>query len=31
MLLGLDLPDEGCWELTGHYAGRTLHVVVRVR
>ena len=31
MLLGLELPDEGCWELTGHYAGRSLHFVVRVR
>jgi hypothetical protein len=31
MLLGLELPDEGCWELTGHYAGRTLSFVVRVR
>lgn len=31
MLLGLELPDGGCWELTGHYAGRSLHFVVRVR
>ena len=31
MLLGLELPDEGCWELTGHYAGRALTFVVRVR
>jgi hypothetical protein len=31
MLLGVELPDEGCWELTGHYAGRTLSFVVRVR
>jgi hypothetical protein len=31
MLLGLELPAEGCWELTGHYAGSTLTFVVRVR
>jgi hypothetical protein len=31
MLLGLELPDEGCWELTGHYAATTLSFVVRVR
>lgn len=31
MLLGLELPDEGCWELTGHYAGTNLRFVVQVR
>lgn len=31
MLLGLELPGEGCWELTGHYAGRSLRFVVWVR
>jgi hypothetical protein len=30
MLLGLDLPTGGCWELTGHYHGTTLRFVVRV-
>jgi hypothetical protein len=26
----VDSPTEGCWELTGHYTGRTLRFVVRV-
>jgi hypothetical protein len=30
MLLGLELPTGGCWELTGHYAGRSLRFVVLV-
>jgi hypothetical protein len=30
MLLGLELPAGGCWELTGHYAGRSLRFVVWV-
>jgi hypothetical protein len=30
MLIGLELPTGGCWELTGHYAGRSLRFVVRV-
>jgi hypothetical protein len=30
MLLGLELPAGGCWELTGHYHGRSLRFVVRV-
>jgi hypothetical protein len=30
MLLGLELPAEGCWELTGHYHDRSLRFVVRV-
>jgi hypothetical protein len=31
MLVGLELPSGGCWELTGHYRGRSLRFVVRVR
>ena len=31
MLLGLELPAGGCWELTGHYHGRSLRFVVWVR
>jgi hypothetical protein len=30
MLVGLELPAEGCWEITGHYAGRSLRFVVLV-
>jgi hypothetical protein len=30
MLVGLELPTGGCWELTGHYHGRSLRFVVRV-
>jgi hypothetical protein len=30
MLLGLELPAGGCWELTGHYHGRSLRFVVWV-
>jgi hypothetical protein len=30
MLLGLELPAGGCWELTGHYHGRSLRLVVWV-
>jgi len=26
----VDIPTGGCWELTGHYAGRTLSFVVMV-
>ena len=31
MLVGLEVPTGGCWELTGHYHGRSLRFVVRVR
>jgi hypothetical protein len=30
MLVGLELPAGGCWEITGHYAGRSLRFVVWV-
>jgi hypothetical protein len=30
MLLGLELPAGGCWELTGHCHGRSLRLVVWV-
>ena len=30
MLVGLELPAGGCWELTGHYHGRMLRLVVWV-
>jgi hypothetical protein len=30
MLLGLELPTGGCWELTGHYHGSSLRFVVWV-
>jgi hypothetical protein len=30
MLVGLELPTGGCWELTGHYRGQSLRLVVRV-
>ena len=30
MLIGVVIPTEGCWELTGHYGGRTLSFVVLV-
>ncbi len=28
MLVGVDFPTLGCWEITGHYAGNTLSFVV---
>ena len=28
MLTGLDVPTHGCWEITAHYKGRTLTLVV---
>jgi hypothetical protein len=31
MLVGLELPTGGCWELTGHYRGQRVRFVVRVR
>lgn len=31
MLVGLELPAGGCWELTGHYHGSSLRFVVWVR
>jgi hypothetical protein len=31
MLIGLDFPAGGCWEVTGHYRGQRLRFVVRVR
>ena len=30
MLVGVDFPTFGCWEITGHYAGTELSFVVRV-
>jgi hypothetical protein len=30
MLVGLELPARGCWELTGHYHGSSLRLVVWV-
>lgn len=30
MLLGVDIPIHGCWEITGHYGGHTLSFVVSV-
>lgn len=30
MLVGVDFPTEGCWEVTGSYRGRTLSYVVWV-
>jgi hypothetical protein len=30
MLVGVDVPTLGCWEITGHYAGTTLSFVVWV-
>jgi hypothetical protein len=30
MLVGLELPAGGCWELTGHYHGSSLRLVVWV-
>jgi hypothetical protein len=30
MLVGLELPAGGCWELTGHDHGRSLRLVVWV-
>jgi hypothetical protein len=31
MLIGLDFPTGGCWEVTGRYGGDRLSYVVRVR
>jgi hypothetical protein len=28
MLVGVDFPDPGCWEITGEYLGQTLTFVV---
>jgi hypothetical protein len=30
MLVGLEPPTGGCWELTGHYRGQSLGFVVLV-
>lgn len=30
MLVGIDLPDYGCWEITGRYRGASLSYVVAV-
>ena len=30
MLVGVDIPSHGCWEITGHYGGRTLSFVISV-
>ena len=30
MLIGVVIPTEGCWEITGHYGGRTLTFIVLV-
>jgi len=30
MMIGLDVPTAGCWELTAHYGGHTLTFVVSV-
>jgi hypothetical protein len=30
LLIGLELPDRGCWEITGHAGGAELSFVVRV-
>ncbi|MGD2077410.1 MAG: c-type cytochrome [Chloroflexota bacterium] len=30
MLIGVDIPTEGCWEITGHYQGHELSFVVWV-
>jgi len=30
MMVGLDIPTSGCWELTAHYRGQTLTFVVSV-
>ncbi len=30
MLVGIDIPTHGCWEITGHYDGQTLSFVVSV-
>ena len=30
ILLGLELPTGGCWELTGQYHGQQVRFVVRV-
>jgi hypothetical protein len=31
MLVALDIPTSGCWEITGEYKGRKLSYVVWVR
>jgi len=28
MLVGLELPEPGCWEITAHYEGTSLGYVV---
>jgi len=30
MVVGIDIPTPGCWEITGHYEGRELSFVVWV-
>jgi hypothetical protein len=30
MLVGIDIPAAGCWEITGQYKGTTLSFVVWV-
>jgi hypothetical protein len=30
MLVGIDIPTHGCWEITGHYSGHTLTFIVSV-
>jgi hypothetical protein len=30
MLTGIDIPNYGCWEITGHYKGQSLSFVVSV-
>lgn len=30
MMVGMDIPTEGCWEITGHYRETSLSFVVRV-
>ena len=31
MLVGIEIPTPGCWELTGHYRGATLSFVVWIK
>jgi hypothetical protein len=30
MVVGIDIPTEGCWEITGRYGSDELKFVVRV-
>ena len=30
MLVGIHIPTHGCWEITGHYGGHTLTLIVSV-